>query len=49
MGSKYTLSIELLLDGSGQSNKFWKKTKEKFRDLQQMDPTASLKRDLKVV
>ena len=31
------MSIELLLDRFGQSNKFRKKSKEKFRDIQQMD------------
>ena len=35
-GSKYTLSIELLLYGFGQSNKFRKKNKKKFRDIQQI-------------
>ena len=38
MGSKYTLSTELLLDRFGPSNKFRKKSKEKFRDIQQMTP-----------
>ena len=36
LGSKYILSIELLLDRFGQSNKFQKKSKKKFRDIQQM-------------
>ena len=36
LGSKYTLSIKLLLDRTGQSNKFRKKSKKTFRDIQQM-------------
>ena len=32
------MSIELLLDWFGQSNKFPKKSKMKFRDIQQMTP-----------
>ena len=36
MDSKYTLSIKLLLYRFGQLNKFWKKSKKKFRDIQQM-------------
>ena len=32
LGSKYILSIDLLLDRFGQSNKFRKKSKKKFRD-----------------
>ena len=38
LGSKYTLNIELPLDRFGQSNKFRKKSKKKFRDIQQMTP-----------
>ena len=38
LGSKYTLSIELLLDRFGQLIKFRKKSKKKFRDIQQMTP-----------
>ena len=38
LGSKYTLSIELLLDRFDQSNNFRKKSKKKFRDTQQMTP-----------
>ena len=36
--SKYTLSIELFLDRFCQWNKFQKKSKKKFRDIQQMTP-----------
>ena len=32
------MSIELLLDRSGQSNKFQKKSKKKFSVIQQMTP-----------
>ena len=38
LGSEHTLSIELLLDRFGQSNKFQRKKKKKFRDIQQMTP-----------
>ena len=38
LGYKYTLSIELPLYRFGQSNKFQKKSKKKFRDIQQMTP-----------
>ena len=38
LGSKYTMSIELLLDRFDQSNNFRKKSKKKFRDTQQLTP-----------
>ena len=38
LGFKYTLSTELFLDRFGQSNKFRKKSKRKFKDIQQMTP-----------
>ena len=41
LGSKYTLSIELILDRFRQSNKLRTKSKEKFRDIQQMIPNRS--------
>ena len=38
LSSKYTLSIELLLDRFGQSNKLRKESKKEFRDIQQKIP-----------
>ena len=34
LGSKYTLSIEFILNRFGQSNKFQKKSKMKFWDIE---------------
>ena len=33
LGSQYILSVEMLLDRFGQSNKFWKKSSNKFWDI----------------
>ena len=38
LDANYTLSIELFLDRFGQSNKFRKKSKKKFRNIQKMTP-----------
>ena len=46
LDSKYTLSVELLLDRFGQWNNFRKKNKEKFGEIQQMTPHRP--KDLKV-
>ena len=34
LGSKYTLSVAMLLDRFGQSNKFWKKSYKKYWNIQ---------------
>ena len=38
LSSKYTLSIQLLLDRFGQSSKLRKESKKEFRDIQQKIP-----------
>ena len=34
LGFQYTLSVKMLLDRFGQSNKFWKKSEKKVWDMQ---------------